>query len=99
MQGRSALDNALATFDISNNKLTYNLNYMQYLNTVENIQNLGVHEIGGHKINRFNASLGKHRFSYELQMKHPTFKKTTTMFQEAIRGGYRLAIQDDSKFR
>lgn len=78
---------SLAAYSKSDNMLTYNLNYRDYLNTVENVQNLAVHEFIGHKIKGYDASVGKHAMAYDLQMRHPTFNKTTPAFQNMIRSG------------
>jgi len=94
----SSLSVAPAAYSSGRNTLTYNLNYMELLNTVENVGNLAVHEIEGHKIDGYNESVGKHQFAYLLQMNDPTFKNTTLIYQMAIRQGYQLAIQSDYNF-
>jgi RHS repeat-associated protein len=87
----NSLLEAPAAYSSESNTITYNLNMMELLNTVENVQNIAVHEIHGHKLLHFDKAVGKHRFAYKLQMDHPTFKNTTPLYQQRIQAGYRLA--------
>ena len=57
----------------------------------KNVQNLAVYEIYGHKIRHYDKAVGKHKFAYQLQMSHPTFKNTTPVYQRNIQSGFRLA--------
>lgn len=59
------------------------------INTVENIQNLFVHEVGGHWVHGYNTNVGLHYKAYELQMNYPTFKYTTPYFRKMILNAYK----------
>ena len=53
--------------------------------TVSNIQNLlGVHEYKGHGVLGWGSAKGNHYDVYMLQMKHPTWQRTTKKYKQAI---------------
>ena len=58
--------------------------------TVENIQNVAVHEGKGHITNKVPGDGVKHAQAYQLQMNHPTYKNTTTDFKTAVYEAYKL---------
>ena len=82
-------DNALTEHIGTSIKVSAKVNYggngdNRFLfSTVSNIQNLlGIHEYKGHGVNRWGNANKKHYDVYMLQMKHPTWKKTTKEFKQ-----------------
>ena len=72
------------TFNIEYNQL-----YTKELNTVENIQStFTVHEYSGHGVKRFGSKTGNHYKVYELQMRHPIYKHTTSDYKLWIEENY-----------
>jgi hypothetical protein len=68
-------------------------NTAKYLTTVENIQNaLGVHEFIGH--GKFGYDLETHYKAFELQIKDPTWDKTTDVFKHGMIGRYLQTYRD-----
>ena len=60
--------------------------FLDYYSTVSNVQNLlGVHEYIGHYV--YNLRNSRHDIIYKMQMKHFSWKKTTTLYKEHILDG------------
>jgi len=89
------LSEAPAFTSKANKTITYNLNneFRPMINTVENVQNLFVHEASGHFVHGYDANKGLHYKAYQLQISHPTFKATTPYFQQQILEAYKNIME------
>lgn len=55
-----------------------------YVNTVENLQNIWIHEFVGHFVKGFFDKNKEHYKAYDLQISHLTFEKCTTDLKKLL---------------
>jgi hypothetical protein len=69
--------------------VTFNLAYSDKIfNTVENVENMGVHEITSHGDNKTGDYAKTHYKAYEAQFNHPSWKGTTNYFKSYMVDNY-----------
>jgi hypothetical protein len=80
---------AIADMDRENNKLTFQLVHWGEKEvgntlkpTVENLQNVFVHEEGGHFLKNLGSGSNEHIKVFKYQMSHPTWQGTTPFFKK-----------------
>ncbi len=64
-------------------RVTFNGDNKEYLSTVENVQNVFVHEFKGHGLLQFNGD-NLHYGAYKTQMEHSTFNKITPILMQQV---------------